>query len=73
VTLAAELAPEYSRAGVAERLLLSGHSHQAWPDVALEGQIEAFEDGPSSRSGPARTSSSCASCLHWTSGAARGW
>ena len=23
---------------VAERLLLTGHSHQAWPDVALEGQ-----------------------------------
>jgi kynureninase len=38
------LAPHYSRARVSERLLLSGHSHQAWPDVALEGQIEAFED-----------------------------
>ena len=38
------LAPHYSRFRVAERLLLSGHSHQAWPDVALEGQIEAFED-----------------------------
>jgi kynureninase len=40
----AELATHYSRFGVAERLLLTGHSHQAWPDVALEGQIAAFED-----------------------------
>ena len=37
------LAPHYSRFGVADRLLLSGHSHQAWPDVALEGQVEAFD------------------------------
>jgi kynureninase len=29
---------------VAERLLLTGHSHQAWPDVAREGQLEAFDD-----------------------------
>lgn len=28
----------------APRLLLTGHSHQAWPDVAREGVIEAFED-----------------------------
>ena len=34
----------YTRFRVAERLLLTGHSHQAWPDVALEGQLEAFED-----------------------------
>jgi kynureninase len=38
------LAEHYSRFRVAERLLLTGHSHQAWPDVALEGQIEAFDD-----------------------------
>jgi kynureninase len=38
------LAPHYSRFGVSDRLLLSGHSHQAWPDVALDGQIEAFDD-----------------------------
>jgi selenocysteine lyase/cysteine desulfurase len=38
------LAPHYSRFRVAERLLLTGHSHQAWPDVALEGQLEAFTD-----------------------------
>jgi kynureninase len=38
------LAGDYTRFRVADRLLLSGHSHQAWPDVALEGQVEAFED-----------------------------
>jgi kynureninase len=38
------LAPHYSKFDVAHRLLLSGHSHQAWPDVALDGQIEAFHD-----------------------------
>src|SRR5690606_31717296 len=42
--LAARLAPHYSRFDVARRLLLTGHSHQAWPDVALAGQIEAFDD-----------------------------
>ncbi|GAA5103145.1 kynureninase [Haloechinothrix salitolerans] len=38
------LAEHYSRFRVTERLLLTGHSHQAWPDVALEGQIEAATD-----------------------------
>jgi len=38
------LARHYTRFDVAGRLLLTGHSHQAWPDVALEGQLEAFED-----------------------------
>lgn len=38
------LAPHYARFGVADRLLLSGHSHQAWPDVAREGVLEAFDD-----------------------------
>ncbi len=38
------LAQHYSRFRVADRLLLTGHSHQAWPDVALEGQIEALTD-----------------------------
>jgi kynureninase len=41
---AEELAPHYSGFRVAERLLLTGHSHQAWPDVAREGVIEAWED-----------------------------
>jgi kynureninase len=38
------LARHYARFRVADRLLLTGHSHQAWPDVAIEGQLEAFED-----------------------------
>jgi len=40
----AQLASHYRRFRVAERLLLSGHSHQAWPDVAFDGQMEAIED-----------------------------
>jgi kynureninase len=42
--LAERLAPHYAKFDVAGRLLLTGHSHQAWPDVALAGQLEAFED-----------------------------
>jgi kynureninase len=38
------LAAHYTRFRVAERLLLTGHSHQAWPDVAVEGQLAALED-----------------------------
>jgi kynureninase len=38
------LATDYARFRVGERLLLSGHSHQAWPDVAREGVLEAFDD-----------------------------
>ncbi|MCB1054125.1 MAG: kynureninase [Acidobacteria bacterium] len=38
------LAPHYRRFRVAERLLLTGHSHQAWPDRALEGQQRAWLD-----------------------------
>lgn len=38
------LAPYYTRFRVADRLLLTGHSHQAWPDVAFEGQQRAFID-----------------------------
>ncbi|MGH3758621.1 kynureninase [Actinophytocola sp.] len=38
------LASHYGRFDVANRLLLTGHSHQAWPDVALHGQLEAFTD-----------------------------
>ena len=39
-----ELARHYSAFRVSERLLLTGHSHQAWPDVARDGVIEAWED-----------------------------
>jgi kynureninase len=38
------LAEHYSAFRVSERLFLTGHSHQAWPDVAREGQLEAWED-----------------------------
>lgn len=35
---------DYYRFRVRERLLLSGHSHQAWPDCAFAGQLRAFTD-----------------------------
>jgi kynureninase len=38
------LAPHYARFRVAERLLLTGHSHQAWPDVGFEGQVESWAE-----------------------------
>ena len=38
------LAPHYSRFRVAERLLLTGHSHQAWPDAGFEGHEAAWLD-----------------------------
>jgi kynureninase len=39
-----DLARHYTRFRVAERLLLTGHSHQAWPDVAFEAQQRAWLD-----------------------------
>ncbi|MFP8487921.1 hypothetical protein ACKGJO_02390 [Gracilimonas sp. Q87] len=41
--LANKLIPHYSRFNVGDRLLFTGHSHQAWPDVAREGQTEYFD------------------------------
>ena len=38
------LARHYTRFRVAERILLTGHSHQAWPDVAFEAQQRAWLD-----------------------------
>jgi kynureninase len=38
------LAPHYSRFQVSDRLLLTGHSHQAWPDIARQAQLEAYDD-----------------------------
>ena len=38
------LAPHYSRFKVSERLLLTGHSHQAWPDCGFDGQAKAWLD-----------------------------
>jgi kynureninase len=39
-----ELARHYARFRVSERILLTGHSHQAWPDVAFEAQQRAWLD-----------------------------
>jgi len=36
------LADHYRRFGVAQRLLLTGHSHQAWPDCGFEAQAQAW-------------------------------
>lgn len=41
--LAKELIPHYSKFDVGNRLLFTGHSHQAWPDVAREGLQESFD------------------------------
>jgi kynureninase len=38
------LARHYSRFRVAERILLTGHSHQAWPDEAFDAQQRAWLD-----------------------------
>lgn len=38
------LASDYSKFRVGERLLLTGHSHQAWPDRGFDGQVRAWHD-----------------------------
>jgi kynureninase len=38
------IAGHYSQFRVSERLLLTGHSHQAWPDRGFEGQQAAWLD-----------------------------
>jgi kynureninase len=38
------LSDHYSRFSVAKRLLLTAHSHQAWPDVAFDAQQRAWLD-----------------------------
>ena len=38
------LATHYSRFRVSERILLTGHSHQAWPDIAFDAQQRAWLD-----------------------------
>ncbi|MDZ7682400.1 MAG: aminotransferase class V-fold PLP-dependent enzyme [Fodinibius sp.] len=40
--LADQLAPHYSEFNVGNRLLFTGHSHQAWPDTAMDGLEESF-------------------------------
>jgi kynureninase len=44
VIVSPDLAQHYSRFRVGERLLLTGHSHQAWPDVGFEAQQRAWLD-----------------------------
>jgi kynureninase len=39
-----QLTEHYRRFRVTERILLTGHSHQAWPDVAFEAQQQAWLD-----------------------------
>jgi kynureninase len=39
-----QLSKHYTRFRVTERILLTGHSHQAWPDVAFEAQQQAWLD-----------------------------
>src|SRR3989449_7267181 len=39
-----QLAKHYTRFRVTERILLTGHSPQAWPDVACEAQQQAWLD-----------------------------
>ena len=38
------IAQHYSQFQVDKRLLLTGHSHQAWPDAAWDGVKEAWQD-----------------------------
>lgn len=38
------LARHYRRFGVDQRVLLTGHAHQAWPDVAFQAQQKAWLD-----------------------------
>jgi kynureninase len=40
----ASLRPHYQAFLREGRVLLTGHSHQAWPDVARAAQLEAFDD-----------------------------
>jgi kynureninase len=43
-SLTHDLARHYSRFRVGERILLTGHSHQAWPDAGFEAQQRAWLD-----------------------------
>jgi kynureninase len=38
------LAPFYSRFNLGKRLLLTGHSHQAWPDCGFEAMMQSWLD-----------------------------
>lgn len=48
MTLRAEdFRPHYRDFLIGDRILLTGHSHQAWPDVAREGLLQSYEDAAS--------------------------
>jgi kynureninase len=38
------IAEHYASFRVTQRILLTGHSHQAWPDTAFNGQQQAWQD-----------------------------
>jgi len=38
------LAQHYRHFRVSDRILLTGHSHQAWPDCSKTGQLKAWQD-----------------------------
>ncbi|WP_285164465.1 aminotransferase class V-fold PLP-dependent enzyme [Shewanella goraebulensis] len=42
--IAAQLQPYYADFNVESRILLSGHSHQAWPDAAKKGMLDCYYD-----------------------------
>jgi kynureninase len=42
--LATRLRPHYGRFLARSDVLLTGHSHQAWPDVSRDAQFEAWDD-----------------------------
>jgi kynureninase len=58
-----DLARHYSRFRVAERLLLTGHSHQAWPDVAFDAQQRAWLDAAELVDGKWERASEEAACV----------
>ena len=39
-----DLRSSFGRFLAADRILLTGHSHQAWPDVARDAQVAVFDD-----------------------------
>ena len=45
-TLANRLRPHYSRflSGLDGEVLMTGHSHQAWPDISRDAQLAAWDD-----------------------------
>ena len=42
--VAARVRPSYRRFLERDELLMTGHSHQAWPDVSRDGHLAAWDD-----------------------------